>query len=417
MQMILTISTRWHWLPIALALLVFDRPLCAAEDNGWDGRFALRWNMLTQSNSPSPDYQDLRGFLRLHSPRYSSRALQLHLDLDARQGLDENVTSDRGRFANRRRLRQAHIGADVAGGRLLLGRHRPIFGVLGAADTDGLSWHRSGSHWALALTGGYQVPYWQVNAPFSSDSVQTGGEIRWQPAGRSFSFGTALLRDEAFDGRSRWRSGIDERWRRGRLTQTLRAEFDPADNSWRSLRLDNSWRHSKKTQLRLSYAARLATVYPLSDIADSLLYGGRTHHFSLWLNQRWSRSLSTSFRLRSDYGDRPYRSEEVQLRWGQRRTLTLRLRDSWSPWRQLDQFGLLLQGRFGRRWSWGGGGDATLFSWKNARDGKLRLRARPQLHLSFAPGGNLSWRLRVEETIDEFMHLRTRAELSASYAL
>ena len=183
------------------------------------------------------------------------------------------------------------------------------------------------------------------------------------------------------------------------------------------MRLDNSWRHSKKTQLRLSYSARLATVFPLSGLADSLLYGGRTHDFSLWFNHRWSRSLSASFRLRSAYGDRPYRSEEIQLRWGQRRTLSFRLRDSWSPWRQLEQFGLLLQGRIGRRWSWGGGGDATLFRWEQTRDAKWQWRTRPQLHLSFKPGGNLHWRLRVEETIDEFLHLRTRAELLASYAL
>ncbi len=409
-------TKRANWLAAACGALLFAHSAPAVENGEWDGHLSLRWDMLTQRNSPAPDYQDLRGFLRLNSPRYTARDLQLHIDLDARQGLDEQLADGRDHF-NRRRLRQAHADLDMAGGRLTLGRHRPNLSVLGAADTDGFTWLRRGPIWAWALSGGYQVPYWQANAPFSSDIAQTGGEIRLAPAGRSFSIGTALIRAAALDGRQRWRSGIDGRWRRGRLTQTLSSEFDPADRRWRYLRLDNSWRHSKETQLRLSYAARLAAVFPLGDTADSLLYGGRTHHFSLWLNQRWSRSFSTSLRVRSDYGDHPYRSEEMQVRWGQRRTLTLRLRDSWSPWRQLEQFSLLVQGRFGKRWSWGSGADATLFSWQNARAGTWRLRARPQLHLSFAPGGNLSWRLRVEETMDEFLHLRTRAELSASYAL
>ena len=414
--MISTTIRRALGLATAWGLLV-SAPLVRAAENGeWDGHLSLRWDMLTQRNSPTPDYQDLRGLLRLHSPRYTNRDLQLHLDLDARQGLDEQLADGRQSF-NRRRLRHVHVDLDIAGGRLILGRHRPPLSVLGAANADGLSWQRSGSLWAWALSSGYQVPYWKANTPFSSEIAQTGGEIRLAPAGRSFSIGTALIHDAALDGQQRWRSGIDGRWRRGRLTQTLRGEFDPTEKRWRYLRVDNSWRHSKETQLRLSYAARLATVFPLSDITDSLYYGGRTHHFSIWLNQRWSRSLSTSLRVRSDYGDRPYRSEEVQLRWGQRRTLILRLRDSWSPWRQLEQFSLLVQGRFGKRWAWGSGADATLFNWQSGRDRTWRVRARPQFHLSFAPGGNLSWRLRVEETVDEFLHLRTRAELSASYAL
>jgi hypothetical protein len=205
--------------------------------------------------------------------------------------------------------------------------------------------------------------------------------------------------------------------RYSRLTLTLRGEFDPANTQWHSLRLNTNWRHNQRTQLRLSYSARLASVFPLRSASDSLLYGGRTHDFSFRLSQRWSRSLSAALRLRSAYGERPYRSEELQLRWGQRRSLSLRLRDSWSPWRQYEQLGLLLQSSLGRHWSCSGGVDATLFRWENTRDAKWRQRIRPQLYLRYIPQGNLSWQLRIKETFDEFQHLRTHAELSTSYAL
>ena len=112
-QMISTTIRRALGLATAWGLLVSASPVRAAENGEWDGHLSLRWDMLTQRNSPTPDYQDLRGLLRLHSPRYTNRDLQLHLDLDARQGLDEQLADGRQSF-NRRRLRHAHVDLDLA---------------------------------------------------------------------------------------------------------------------------------------------------------------------------------------------------------------------------------------------------------------------------------------------------------------
>ncbi len=60
---------------LAVALLLFSYSPHAIASDQWDGGLSLGWNMLTQRNSPTPDYQDLRGFLRLHSPRYGARGV------------------------------------------------------------------------------------------------------------------------------------------------------------------------------------------------------------------------------------------------------------------------------------------------------------------------------------------------------
>jgi hypothetical protein len=158
-------------------------------------------------------------------------------------------------------------------------------------------------------------------------------------------------------------------------------------------------------------------------VAEEIFYGGRVHDLGGWARWSWGGSLTGELRIRSTYGAREFRSEQVQLSWsdlplaGWR--LSLRLGDSWSPWRQVEQGGLQVQGRWGRRWSLASGVSALLFRWETGRAPAWEMRFRPQLRLRFAPCRPLAWELVVEEQVDEFLHLaevrRYRYESAACY--
>jgi hypothetical protein len=139
-------------------------------------------------------------------------------------------------------------------------------------------------------------------------------------------------------------------------------------------------------------------------------FGGRSHELAASVQRRWGRTFAAALRVRSNIGAREYRFEELSLRWRgvplRRGSLRLALSDSWSPWRQLDR--LRLDGTWSgpRHWSLAAGLAATVFDWQTSRDPQRRVRLQPRLSARWTRG---SWSalVRVEETVDEFLHLRT----------
>jgi hypothetical protein len=398
---------------IGALLLLLGCPLGADPD--WDGRLALRWNLLTRRNSVRSDYQDLRGQARLTSPAMGRRAVRLHLEVSARQGLDERFFGEDNPYANRLQVRRAFAEArQVAGGELHLGRHQPQLRGIGPWEVDGVTWRRQGRVWSVGLTGGFQVPFWEADAPPDRGAAQWGGEARWHLPGQPWEAGIAALRDANAEGTGRWRLGLDGSWRAGRqLSGLARAELDPRNRRWLLWRLSGTCRPGAALSAGLSYAYRRPTAFPVAGEEDTLAYGERVRDLGGWVSGRWGRSLSGLLRLRSTWGGRQFRSEQAQVRWRDLPLsgwgLALSLSDSWSPWRRLEQATLEMQGRRGRRWYFAAGATGSLFEWDTSRAPAWRVRLRPRLSLRFTPAGPLVWETRVEEELDEFQNLRTRA--------
>ncbi|MEW6749846.1 MAG: hypothetical protein AB1505_02585 [Candidatus Latescibacterota bacterium] len=147
---------------------------------------------------------------------------------------------------------------------------------------------------------------------------------------------------------------------------------------------------------------------------------GHVHALSGWARWRRGSSLSASVQVRSSYGQRQVRSEQAHLSWsplprgGWR--LAVRLADTWSPWRQAEQALLQVHGRLGRGWSVDAGTAASLFRWETSREPRWRAHVRPQLGLRLEHSP-LVWEVLLEEQLDEFQHLRTRALAGLSWRL
>ncbi|MFA6110007.1 MAG: hypothetical protein WDA75_14665 [Candidatus Latescibacterota bacterium] len=397
----------------AALLLALALPLAAAP--GWDSRVTLGWSLLTERNNLAADYQDLRGQVRLATPTLGRRAARFHLDLRARQGLQERYFGDANPYESRRQVRAAFLEMKVAGGVLQAGRHLPELRAIVPWSADGITWTGHRADWSAGFTGGYQVPFWRANLPISRGAAQWGSEMRWHPRARAWEAGAAFLRDQGDDGAGRWRLGLDGRWRAGAsLEGTVRTEVDPTSGRWLSGQTRAAWRSRTGRSAGAGYGQRLPSAWPVPVAGDTGRYGSRVHDLTAWASQPWGSSTVVSLHLRATRGGRRLRTEQLVVqRRGlpllSRANLTLAVSDSWSRWRQLEQLSLQVQTPWRRRWSGTFGAVGTAFRWEPDRRPEWRFRARPHLGLRFAPGRGLTWDLRVEEEIDEFQHLRTRA--------
>jgi len=403
------------------------------NEAGSRGQVSLRWSALSNSNSLSPQYQDLLGRLRLSTAPLTARGLRLHLGASARQGLDELFAREgvglgavadsvgrRDRYESRRQVRHLYVEAgDVGGGQLLVGRHRSPLRALGLTDADGLSWTRDTAAWTTTLTGGFGVAFWQPDAGFDGSAPQAGAEVRFHPSPR-WSASAAAATDEAWNGERRWRLAAESALRpREGLRLSGRAEVDPADGRWLLGRLAATCRPARRWMVRLDLAERRAALFPVGDLADSSLYGGRSRDVGLYLRGSWGRGHSAGLRLRSRYGDRQYRSEALYLRWARFLragwSLSLRASHSWSPWRRLERASAEWRARWGRYWHTAAGLHGTLFRWEASRAAEWRARVRPRLAVRYAPNRAWSWECEVEETVDEFQNLRARASSQVTF--
>ena len=396
-----------------------ERP--AAPRTGWDSRVSLGWSLLTERNGLAADYQDLRSQVRLTTPDLGRAGLRLHVDLRAREGWDEFYPGATNPYQSRRQVRSAYAQIPAAGGVLQLGRHQPDLRVASAWAADGLTWVRRGNRWSMGLTGGWQVPFWQPDSPWSRRQVQAGAEVAWRP-GRPWELQAGLLRDEDRFGAGRWRSVGVGRWRgHGGWESQASAEVDPGRRQWLGAQARTGWRGTGGRSLALGYRLRVPSAWPVTGTAappapvvmDSVWYGGRIHDVSLSASLPLGAATQLTGSVQATQGARRLRREQLSLRhrglpaWS-RGSATLSLADSWSRWRQLEQLTLSLGSPLGRRCSYAIGATATASRWEPDRNPTWRVRVEPTLGLRGMAGGGVGWELHVEEEMDEFQHLRTR---------
>ena len=409
------------FLCLVSALLMLAAPLRAADK--LEGEVALRWEFLTQRNSVSPDYQELGAQLRLVTPSAPWRQLRLRVEAAARQGLDEHYAGADNPYQNRQQLRLALLeGQGPVGGSLLLGRHRPAWRGLSVRDTDGISWQRRGTAWTLGLTGGYQVPYWEPSPGLDRSARQWGGMLHWHPATARWNMAAALLREPDSQGGVRWRAGGEGEWKpRPHLSETVRLELDPGSGRLRYWRLDSAYRPRGPVDLRLSYTDRSLAAFAVRTEADSLRYHGQARDVGVSAGYRRGKNLSLRLQWRGSFGDRQLRSTQLQARWGsflsRGGTIGLRLSDHWSPWRRLEQAAVDWSCPWGKRMSLRAGITGSYFKWNTSRAAAWDLRLRPQIGLSCRAGGGIWMEMRIEQTLDEFLHLRTLASAGLRYSL
>lgn len=399
-------------------------PLAGAPGDGAStaGAVALRWNLVTERDGLRPDFQELGAQLRLSTAPAAWRGLRFHLEGDARRGLDERFAGADNPYRDRRRVRRAAVEVGrLLGGSVELGRHRPALLVLGAQDEDGATWRAARGPWSAALTGGSPVPYWEPDAGFDGGRLQWGGEVGWR-GGAGAEAGAGLLREEDGGGARRWRLGFTALApRRAGASWRGRAEVDPRAGRWLQGRLAATWRPGLTWSLQADVGERRVSTFPVA-AADSAHFDGRSHELGLRLQRRWRSGLTASLRVRSNYGDRPLRVEELYLSW---RGLgapfgamaAVRLTDSWSPWRQLERLAAQWQWRGRRPWSLAAGAAVTAFTWEGTAASTSGVRLRPHLEARWLPGRAWVWSLSLDETVDEFAHLRTGAVAGVTYRL
>lgn len=410
-----------NFLLLAGVLLLLAGPLRATDR--LEGEVGLRWEFLTQRNSVSPDYQELGAQLRLATPAASWRQLRLRVEAAARQGVDEHYAGIDNPYQDRQQVRLALLeGQGPAGGQFLLGRHHPAWRGLSVRDTDGISWQRRGAGWTLGVTGGYQVPYWEPSPGLDHSALQWGGMLHWHPATARWKVAAALLREPDSEGRARWRLGGEGEWKpRSHLSETMRFEIDPGSGQLLYWRLDNTWCPRGPVDLRLSYTDRSLAAFAVRVEVDSLRYRGRVRDLGVSAGYRWGKSLSLRLQWRATYGDRQLRSIQVLARWNsflsRGGALSLRLGDHWSPWRRLEQAAVDWHGPWGRRLDLRAGITGSYFRWNTSRAPVWNLRLRPQVGLSCRAGGGLWVETHIEQTLDEFLHLRTLAVVGLRYSL
>jgi len=398
------------WL-LPLLLLMASMPQKVSAN--LDGRVSFGWRWLSDAGRLGTDAQTATTRLRLRTHEMGAQRLQLHFEVDDRRALATRHARDEAgilytAYDNRLRLRRIGLDVDVAGGRLQFGRHRPHMRVIGTGETDGASW--SGSRCALRATvaAGRRVAFWKPETGPVSDSPHWGGELSWRAAPVvQLAMGSWV--DEALDGTSRWRVGVNGRLHMpGDIELTTHAQAEPGEDRllWR---IHGNWR-GQNWRLRADVGGQRLQLFPVANRADSSHYGGRSRSLGLMASRRWGANVDLSLRLRSRFGERRQRSETMTLRWSRLwfgTNLRLQVTDSWSRWRQLERADLTLSRRLGRHWYVSAGAHATLFQWRNSRDPEWGTRYRPHLGLR-GRFGDWEARLLVEEQVDEFSHLRTQ---------
>ncbi|MBT6907464.1 MAG: hypothetical protein HOA27_25175, partial [Gemmatimonadetes bacterium] len=129
----------------------------------------------------------------------------------------------------------------------------------------------------------------------------------------------------------------------------------------------------------------------------------------------------TRLHTRLSFGARELGSERLHIIWHRLPHTNLRLnlnaQDSWSPWRRIEQASLALSGTWPKRLYFSLGVKQSLFKWNTSRQPKWRARTRPHIVLRYTAPAGWSVHMRIEEIIDEFAHLRTRATTGLSYRL
>lgn len=404
--------------------------LAMASGVNAEGSLRLRWSGLTESDGAALDYHDLRSYLRYRAP-ISALDGALHLRGWVRQGSAEPTPTDSTatlhRFDLRVQLRRLSL-TGIAAERLHweVGRHRPALTAASPLEADGLTARLTRGAFHLAATLGTAVPYWEADAGMSGN-LQAG--IEAGAAGAGYDIGAGLLRDVDALGGSRWRLAARTRVSiRPGLAMGLSVDADPAQGRWLRGGGRLTWRGGPWT-VALHGAEREIDAFPAAWVADpdslvdsdSLRFGGRSHEWGGHLQRRWGRHLRLGLSVRSHTGARQFRREELSLFWRgvplRRGALRLSLSDSWSPWRQMEQARLDYAWSGWRRWSLAAGGAASLFRWETSRSPAWQARLRPHLDVRWRPVDDWSTHLRLEESLDEFGHLRTRASVTVGVRL
>jgi hypothetical protein len=397
---------------------------------GAEGSLRLRWSGLTENDGTALDYHDLRSYLRYRAPVDALNGA-LHLRGWVRQGGAEPTPTDSTatlrRFDRRLQLRRASL-TGIAADRLHweAGRHRPDLASASPLEADGVTTRLTRGAFHVAATVGTVVPYWEADALTSGD-LQIGVEAGVAAAG--YDIGTGLLRDVDAFGESRWRLAARSRVSiRPGLGAGLYLDADPAAGRWLRGGGHLSWRggpwslavHAAEREIDAFPAAWVGHADSLV-VADSRRFGGRNHEWGGRAQRQWGRNLRLGLSVRSHTGARQFRREELYLFWRgfplRRGILRLSLSDSWSPWRQVEQARLDYAWTGWRRWSLAAGGVASLFRWETSRSPEWQTRFRPHLDIRWRPTGAWSTHLRLEESIDEFGHLRTRADVTVGVRL
>lgn len=406
---------------LAGLLLLLVVPLRAA--GRLEGEVGLSWQFLTQRNSVAADYQELGAQVRLTTPAAPWRQLRLRVEARARQGLDEQYAGTDNPYQNRQQLRLAQLeGQGPAGGQMLLGRQRPGWRGLGVRDMDGISWQRRGRAWTIGLMGGYQVPYWEPSPGLDRSARQWGAMVHWHPGSARWSAAAALLHQPDGQGALRWRAGGEGEWSPWpQLNENLRCEIDPGHRRLLYWRLDSVYRPRGPLDLRLSYTDRSLAAFAVRAEADSLHYHGQAREVGVSAGYRRGKNLTLRLQWRGTFGDRQLRSTQLQARRGSflnpAGALSLRLSDHWSPWRRMEQAAVDWSSPWGRRMSLRAGITGSYFKWNTSRVSAWDLRLRPQLAWSCRAGAGIWVEARIEQTLDEFLHLRTLASAGLRYRL
>jgi hypothetical protein len=425
------LRTNAKTLSLILMLACVPIPVAVAGQVGTSGvvtgQAGLRWDGLTHSNSAALDYQDLSAYLRLSTAESGPYGLRFHLNARGRKGLDEHLQSKDNAFESRVRVQQAYLETKTPG-RLhwFVGRHyAPLQGV-GARALDGVSVQRSGYSWSAKMSGGLQTAFWRPNAPVGSAGSQWGAEVEWRPPALPWRLGVGFIRNRDSQGRDRSLIGVRGTWKiTPVLSPDLRIEVEPQNSRIWATRLQNSYR-TRRFNLLVAYAQRLVTPYPVFMPGDTGLHAGKVHAFDVAISRRWDRTASARLNLRRTFGVRELSSTRLQLAWHRLPLvpvrfspwrLTLTARDSWSRWRRLEQAELSVSGNGVRRLHFSLGVQQSLFKWNTSRRPQWRGRTRPHIRLRYSGRAGWSGQLKIEETIDEFEHLRTRVAVGISHRL
>ena len=407
---------------LIVALWVGFGPSDLLAESKLKGRLGIQWHTLTRTNSASADYQALRGYARLSTDEIGPLGMRLHLDARGKKGLDEHLQTLNRPFENRAQIQQVYLEAKGPGqARLFIGRHHTPLRGISSQSVDGLSIQRESQQWSARISGGFQVAFWRPNTPIDADARQWGGEVEWHPTALPLRLQTAVLGDVDSVGRSRTRLGLGGTLRAcASLNSHFAIEIDPRENRVWASRIHGAYRLGRQSRLHASYSQRLASSYPVFSAQDTLLNQGKMHALSFSAATRrglWSTRLHT----RLSFGARELGSERLHIIWHRLPHTILRLnlnaQDSWSPWRRIEQASLALSGTWPKRLYFSLGVKQSLFKWNTSRQPKWRARTRPHIVLRYTAPAGWSVHMRIEEIIDEFAHLRTRATTGLSYRL
>ena len=378
--------------------------------------------MLTRTNSASADYQNLRGYIRLSTQEIGPLQTRFHLNARGKKGLDEHLQTLDRPYEHRGQVQQAYLETKgTQNTRLFIGRHQPPLRGIGNQAIDGLSIQRETTEWSARISGGFQVTYWKPNAAIDTAVQQWGGEIDWHPSKLPLRLQAAALNDRDTEGGRRARVGLRGSWQASQaLHNSFSIEFDPQENRLWAGRVQSALRIGQQGRVHASYSQRLATPYPVFSPEATPFYGGKTHALSFSGAMRQGQ-LSTRLYTRLSFGARALGSERFQLIWHRlpftKFQLKFNAQDSWSPWRRIEQGSISLDGHWSKRVYLSLGAKQSFFKWNTSRQPVWRARTRPHIVLRYTARAGWSTQLKIEEIVDEYTHLRTRATAGLSYSL